>query len=201
VHYFKGCKNVLDIGCGRGEFLELLQANGIEGHGIDVDGNMIDFCISKGLNVEKVDALSYLERIEDKSLDGILIDQVVEHLEPDYLIKMLQLCYKKLNYGYHILIETVNPLSLVSFVNFYLDMSHKRPIHPETLKFLIASVNFREIDTKFFSPVPDEMRLKKIDIEGVEEKYRHSTEVYNHNIDLLNNLLYGAQDYVVIGKK
>ncbi len=201
LHYFVGCKKVLDIGCGRGEFLELLLENGIGGHGIDVDGNMIDFCKSKGLNAEKIDAISYLEKIEDKSLDGILIDQVVEHLEPDYLIKMLQLCYKKLNFGYHMLIETVNPLSLVSFVNFYLDMGHKKPIHPETLKFLMASVNFREIDTRFFSPILDEMKLRKINIEGVEENDKHLMDVYNHNIDLLNDLLYGAQDYVVIGKK
>ncbi|MHB8117608.1 MAG: methionine biosynthesis protein MetW [Methanothrix sp.] len=201
VHYFEGCKNVLDIGCGRGEFLELLRENGIGGHGVDVDGDMVDFCTSKGLNVEKIDAISYLEKIEDKSLDGMLIDQVVEHLEPDYLIKMLRLCYRKLNFGYHILIETVNPLSFVSFANFYLDMSHKRPIHPETLKFLMASVNFREIETRFFSPVPDEMRLGKINIEGVEDRNRQPMEVYNHNIDMLNSILYGAQDYMVIGKK
>ncbi len=161
----------------------------------------MDFCRSKGLNVEKIDAISYLEKIEDKSLDGIFIDQVVEHLDPDYLIKMLRLCHKKLNFGYHILIETVNPLSLVSFANFYLDMSHKKPIHPETLKFLMASVNFREIETRFFSPIPDELRLRKINIEGVEERDRHPMEVYNHNIDMLNNILYGAQDYMVIGKK
>ena len=201
VHYFQGCKNVLDIGCGRGEFLELLRENDVEGHGVDVDGDMVDFCTSKGLNVEKTDAISYLEKIEDKTLDGIFIDQVVEHLEPDYLIKMLRLCHRKLNFGYHILIETVNPLSLVSFANFYLDMSHKKPIHPETLKFLMASVNFREIDTRFFSPIPDEMRLRKINSDGVEERDRHPMEVYNHNIDMLNNILYGAQDYMVIGKK
>jgi O-antigen chain-terminating methyltransferase len=201
VHYFQGCKNVLDIGCGRGEFLELLQENSVVVHGVDIDEDMIDFCTSKGLNVEKIDAVSYLEKIDDKSLDGILIDQVVEHLEPNYLIKMLRLCHRKLNFGYHILIETVNPLSLVSFANFYLDMSHKKPIHPETLKFLMASVNFREIETRFFSPIPDEMRLRKIDIDSVEERNKQPMEVYNHNIDMLNNILYGAQDYMVIGKK
>ena len=166
-----------------------------------MDGDMVDFCTSKGLNVEKIDAISYLEKIEDKSLDGILLDQVVEHLDPNYLIKMLHLCHKKLTFGYHILVETVNPLSLVSLANFYLDMSHKRPIHPETLKFLMASVNFREIETRFFSPIPDEMRLRKINIDGVEVGNIHSTEIYNYNIDLLNNILYGPQDYVVLGKK
>jgi O-antigen chain-terminating methyltransferase len=201
IHYFDGCKNVLDIGCGRGEFLELLQDNGIIGRGIDIDENMVNFCISKGLNVEKIDAVSCLEKIADKSLDGILLDQIIEHLEPDYLIKMLRLCYDKLNFGYHILIETVNPLSLISFVNFYLDMSHKKPIHPETLKFLMTYENFRDIEIKFYSPIPDDLRLKKVRIDGDKGDYHQSLEVYNYNIDMLNNLLYGPQDYIVIGKK
>jgi O-antigen chain-terminating methyltransferase len=201
VHYFKECKNVLDIGCGRGEFLELLRENGINGHGIDIDEDMVGFCKSKGLDVKRIDAISYLEKIEDKSLDGIFLDQVVEHLEPDYLIRMLRLCHDKLNLGYQILIETVNPLSLVSFANFYLDLSHKRPIHPETLKFLMDSANFKEIATKFISPIPDEMRLKKIDVFEDEGIKRQQIDIYNYNIDMLNNILYGAQDYIVIAKR
>src|SRR5690606_7038043 len=82
VKYFEGCKNVLDIGCGRGEFLELLKDNGISGHGIDIDEDMVRYCRSRDLNVEKLDAVSYLNQLEDKSLDGIFIDQVVEHLDP-----------------------------------------------------------------------------------------------------------------------
>jgi O-antigen chain-terminating methyltransferase len=201
LHFFEGCKNVLDIGCGRGEFLELLRINGIDGHGVDFNEVMADFCRSKGLNAEKADAVSHLEIIKDKSLDGIFIDQVVEHMEPDYLIEMLRLCHKKLSLGYYMLIETVNPLSLFSFANFYLDLSHKKPIHPETLKFLMRSAGFREIELKFFSPIPDEMRLKKINIDGVDENNRQSIDTYNHNIDMLNNILYGPRDYVVIGKK
>ena len=201
VHYFEGCKNVLDIGCGRGEFLELLQESGIGGQGVDLDSNMVDYCLSKGLNAEKVDAISYLERIEDDSLDGVFLDQVVEHLDPNYLIKMLRLCHKKLNSGHRILIETMNPLTLVSFVNFYLDMSHKKPVHPETLKFLLISENFRDIETKFFTPVPDGARLKKLNTDVVDERNGKLIEVYNYNIDMLNNILYGPQDYVVIGTK
>ncbi len=130
VKYFEGCKNVLDIGCGRGEFLELLKDNGISGHGIDIDEDMVRYCRSRDLNVEKLDAVSYLNQLEDKSLDGIFIDQVVEHLDPDYLIKMIDLCYKKMLFGAYIIMETVNPLSLLSLANFYMDMSHKRPASP-----------------------------------------------------------------------
>ncbi|OEU43924.1 hypothetical protein BGV40_01310 [Methanosarcina sp. Ant1] len=202
INYFTGCSNVLDIGCGRGEFLELLKDLGIGGKGIDIDDTMVDYCLSKGLNVEQEEAISYLKKLEDKSLDGIFIDQVVEHLEPDYLINLLQLCFQKLKYGYYIFVETVNPLSLVSFANFYIDMTHKKPIHPETLKFLLTSVGFRDLDTKFLSPVSEEARLQKVPINsGVEEWVKNYLGTYNQNIEKLNNILYGAQDYAVIGKK
>ncbi len=202
ITYFTGCSNVLDIGCGRGEFLELLKELGIGAKGIDLDDTMVDYCLSRGLNVVKDEAISYLENLDDKSLDGIFIDQVVEHLEPNYLINLLQLCFQKLKYGYYIFIETVNPLSLVSFANFYIDMTHKKPIHPETLKFLLSSAGFRDLDTKFFSPVSEEARLEKAPLnDGMEEWTKKYLETYNHNIEKLNDILYGAQDYAVIGKK
>ncbi len=201
LRYFEGCKNILDIGCGRGEFLELLRDNGIIGHGIDINEEMVKFCISKGFDVEKNDAVSYLEKLEDGSLDGIIMDQVIEHLDSHYIIKLLKLCYQKLNFGYYIVIETVNPLSLVSLTNYYIDMSHKRPIHPETLKFLINYANFRELETIFFSPIPDDKRLKKTNIEGIEGDFLRLIEVYDQNIDKLNTILYGPQDYAIVAKK
>jgi O-antigen chain-terminating methyltransferase len=202
LEYSKGCNNVLDIGCGRGEFLEILKENGINAKGIDVNEDMVGYCQSKGVNVEKADAIEYLEKIEDKNLDSIFLDQVVEHLEPEYLIKMLNLCYRKLKYGYYIVIETVNPQSFVSFVNFYIDQTHKKPVHPATLKFLLESVGFREIETKFLSPLEDEARLRKINSEGeIDDRERSFIEIFNQNVDMINDIIYGMQDYAVIGKK
>ena len=201
IKYFEGCKNVLDIGCGRGEFLEILKERSIAGQGIDLDEDMVNFCRSRGLNVELIDAVSHLDKLEDESLDGIFIDQVVEHLDPDYLIRLLGLCYKKLIYGAAIVVETVNPLSFFSFANFYIDMSHKRPVHPETLRFLLASANFRDIEAVFVSPVSEGIALKKIIKEEPGDRDERLVGVYNQNIELLNNILFGPQDYVLIGKK
>jgi 2-polyprenyl-3-methyl-5-hydroxy-6-metoxy-1,4-benzoquinol methylase len=201
VQYFKGYKNVLDIGCGRGEFLELLKKQGIDGKGVDIDENMVNFCKSKGIDVELIDAISYLETVEDKSLDGIFIDQVVEHLESDYLIKMIGICYKKLIYGGILIAETVNPLSFASFANFYIDLSHKRPIHPETLKFILGAAGFRDMEMKYLAPVTEDLRLRRIDTEHGNEKDKRLIEIYNHNMDIINNVLFGAQDYAVIGRK
>jgi 2-polyprenyl-3-methyl-5-hydroxy-6-metoxy-1,4-benzoquinol methylase len=202
MNYFTGCSNVLDIGCGRGEFLELSKEHSIGAKGVDIDDSMVEYCLSKGFSVVKDEAISYLEKLDDTSLDGIFIDQVVEHLEPDYLIKLLHLCFQKLKHGYYIFVETVNPLSLVSFANFYIDMTHKKPIHPETLKFLLISVGFRDLNIKFISPVSEEARLKKVSLnDGMEEWVKSYLDTYNDNIEKLNNILYGAQDYAVIGKK
>jgi len=200
--YFEKCSRVLDIGCGRGEFLEILKDHDIGSIGVDSDPDMVAYCRSRQLVVEHSDAIAYLETLEEKSLDGIFIDQVVEHLEPDYLIRLLALCHQKMKFGYHIVVETVNPLSFVSFVNFYIDMTHKRPVHPETLQYLLSAAGFRECEKKFFSPVSDEGRLKKIEgIADTNATERKNVDVYNHNVEMLNTVLFGAQDYAVVGKK
>jgi len=200
--YFEKCSRVLDIGCGRGEFLEILKDHDIGGIGVDSDPDMVAYCRSCQLDVELSDAIAYLETLEDKSLDGIFIDQVVEHLEPDYLIRLLVLGYQKLKYGYYIVVETVNPLSFVSLVNFYIDLTHKRPVHPETLQYLLSAVGFREREKKFFSPVSDEGRLKTFEVTtDLNETERKNIEVYNHNVEMLNMVLFGAQDYSVVAKK
>ncbi len=203
LQYFSPSDNILDIGCGRGEFLESLKEHGVHAHGIDIDADMVNYCLSRGLDVEKIDAITYLERVEDNTLSGIFIDQVIEHLEPPYLVKLLRLCYKKLMYDGSIIAETVNPLSLYSFANFYIDMSHKKPVHPATLEFLLEYIGFRDVEIKFFSFIPDEDRLRKIDIEEMitNDREKQAKEIYNHNIDMLNNILYGPQDYAAIGKK
>ena len=202
VRYFEGSKNVLDIGCGRGEFLELLRDSGIGGLGIDSNEDMVAFCRSRGLDVERIDAIAYLEGLEDKSLDGVFLDQVVEHLRPDYMVKLLGLCYKKMKYGHHIVVETVNPLSFTSLANFYIDLTHVRPVHPETLRFLLGSVGFREVEARFLSPVSDERRLKGASFERREDELNgRIMEIHNNNVDMINSVLYGAQDYAIIGKK
>jgi len=202
LRYFEGCKNVLDIGCGRGEFLQTMREHGIGARGVDLDETMVDYCHAKGLEVQLDDAFEYMEKLDDASLDGIFIDQVVEHLEPSYLIRLLDLCFKKMKYGFYLIAETVNPLSFSSFANFYIDLTHIKPVHPETLRFLFESTGFREIKTVFSSPVPDSLRLQKLvtsEVANDTEKYQ--IEVYNRNIEMLNTTLYGAQDYAMIGKK
>ena len=83
VPYFTGSSNVLDVGCGRGEFLDLLKATGVSARGLDLNPEMVEVCRARGLEASTGDALGYLAELPDESLGGLLAIQVVEHLEPD----------------------------------------------------------------------------------------------------------------------
>jgi O-antigen chain-terminating methyltransferase len=195
LSYFKKKGKVLDLGCGRGEFLELLEKNGVKGVGIDINDQMIDICLEKGLDCQKGDILEKLAEHEDGSLSGIFSSQVIEHLPPSYLKRLLELAYFKLAPSSCIVLETINPVSVFSLVEIYfLDLSHQRPIHPQTIKFLMESTGFEEVEIIYSSPVEKE-RLQ--DLPGSDE----AATILNQNIDKLNKLLYAPSNYAAIGKK
>jgi O-antigen chain-terminating methyltransferase len=201
IKLFSHCKNVLEIGCGRGYFLQMLKENGIGGYGIELNEDFVRYCQRLGLEVQKIDALTHLNSIEDKSIDGIFMGQVIEHLPPEVSHDVLKLCYQKLQYGAHIVIVTPNILNMTVSTNlFYMDPTHVTHVHPEVIKFLLRSCGYRDIQEQFYQP---EYKLKKIvfgDTSNTEEQKKF-LEIMNHNIDMLNNLLFGNRDYAVIAKK
>ena len=140
IKLFSHCKNVLEIGCGRGYFLQMLKENGIGGYGIELNEDFVRYCQRLGLEVQKIDALTHLNSIEDKSIDGIFMGQVIEHLPPEVSHAVLKLCYQKLQYGAHIVIVTPNILNMTVSTNlFYMDPTHVTHVHPEVIKFLLRS--------------------------------------------------------------
>lgn len=193
--YFKPGKAVLDLGCGRGEFIDLLAENGIAAEGIDINEQMVETCIDKGFNCRKADILETLATFQDGSLGGIFSSQVIEHLPPSYLKKMIELAYFKLEAGSRIVLETINPVSVFSLVQiYYLDISHKQPVHPRALKFLLESAGFENVEITYSSPLEAE-KLKELP--ASEELAR----ILNENIDKLNELLYSPSNYAAIGIK
>lgn len=199
--FFKNVDNILDIGCGRGEFLSLLKENGKITLGIDLNEDMIQICQKKNLKAEKADAFDYLKTLEDGSLGGIFAAHVIEHVGNARLREFVQLCSNKLKSGGILIYETPNPHSIVvSSTSFYLDLTHINPIHPETIQFLLDSCGIVKSEIKFLSPFPIEKQLEKISIPSSQSTHE-IVEQINRNIEHLNKVLYGFQDYAVIGKK
>src|SRR5205823_12526269 len=141
----------LDVGSGRGEFLGLLRDAGIEARGVDADADMVAYARGEGLEVEQADALAYLEAVPQGSLGGIFAAQVVEHLPPATLFRMLELAARALRPGGVLVAETINPLSPLALRSYFADLTHAQPLVPETLALLAKQAGFREVETRFLN--------------------------------------------------
>lgn len=133
----------IDLGCGRGEMLELLKSTPFQSIGIDLDGEMLDDARKRGFEVIQSDAIEYLEGIDENSIELITAFHVVEHLEFEQLRSLIKNAYRVLRPHGVIILETPNPESLqVSSWGFYMDPTHKAPLPPELLKFLVDFHDF-----------------------------------------------------------
>jgi O-antigen chain-terminating methyltransferase len=200
---FAGAAPVLDVGSGRGEFLDLCREAGIEARGVDMDAGMVARCRDAGLAVEQADGLAALEAMPDSSLGGIFCAQVIEHLVPETLIALVRLAYAKLRPGGILLCETPNPASLTVFSGaFYVDLTHVKPIHPEAARFLLEAAGFHAVELRYVNPVPADGKLVPLERLWYMRRYEEAfLGQINANLERLNQLLWGAQDYAVIGRR
>jgi SAM-dependent methyltransferase len=205
---FDGARDVLDVGCGRGEFLELLKARGISARGLDLNYEMVEICRARGLDVTHGDALGYLRALPDESLGGLFAAQVVEHLTPDYLLAFLNEANRVLRPGAPIVLETINVASWYAFFQSYIrDITHARPLHPETLQYLVTASGFADARVDFRVPVPEADRLQR----PPEIAWRPTGEdkdaittlakTLDDNVAVLNRLMFTPLDYAVIARR
>jgi len=136
------CAAALDIGCGRGELLDLLAEAGISASGVDSDAGMVARCREKGHDVTLGDGVAHLEGLEDGSLGLVFSAQVVEHLPPDVLKRLLAAAARKLRPGGLLVAETVNPHSPAALKAFWVDVTHQHPLFPETMLALCRIAGF-----------------------------------------------------------
>lgn len=196
VPLFDGLQDVLDIGCGRGEFLDLLTHAGIRARGLDVNHEMVEVCRQRDLDAQEGDALAYLAAQPDASLGGIFAAQVVEHLQPDYLVTLLQVAFHKLRPGGLLVLETINVACWFAYFQSYvLDITHVRPIHPDTLSYFVRASGFPHVDLRFSAPYPEAHKLQHV---GGGEALHYTL---NANVDKLNSLLFTHLDYAVLARR
>ena len=171
---------VLDIGCGRGEWLELLKENGYTAKGLDSNRAMIQCCQELGLNAIESDVIEYLTKLPPASIGVITAFHLIEHLPFRIQISLLDESLRVLKSGGLIILETPNPQNLiVGACEFYNDPTHKNPIPPDALKYFVEIRGFN--------------RIKMLKLHGDDEQHLEN--------EWLNTLLCGEKDYAVIGYK
>ena len=203
VPLFENRSPVLDVGCGRGEFLDLLTSSRIVARGIDLNHEMAEACRARGLDVTEADAVGYLSTLDDASLGGIFSAQVVEHLEPSYLLRFLELSFHKLRPGGRVVLETLNPACWVAFFDSYIrDITHVWPLHPETLKYLVIASGFSGATIEYRSPVREEDKLQAFAAPATgAPALADLAEAFNANVEKLNARMFTYLDYAVTGDK
>jgi O-antigen chain-terminating methyltransferase len=176
---------VLDLGCGRGEWLALLGDEGVPARGVDSNRVMVSECRQRGLHATLGKGLEYLRGLPDGSLSAVTGFHIIEHLEFETLIKLLDESMRALRPGGLLIFETPNPQNLlVASYSFYFDPTHRHPLPSPLVKFLAEARGFTQLEILALHPFPSEMRLG-----GSELAERFS------------DYCYGPRDYAVIGWK
>ncbi|HYO16104.1 MAG TPA: methyltransferase domain-containing protein [Thermoanaerobaculia bacterium] len=193
---------VLDLGCGRGESLALLRDHGIAGRGVDSSARMVQLCRERGLTTEVGDLFEVLAGTPEASLGGVVSFHVIEHLPAGALDRLVRLAYRALRPGGVLILETPNPLSVVVAArNFWLDPTHVRPVHPESLRLMYELAGFDPVERLDLRPFSDADRLPEIDLAELPPEQHPLADKVNRLRDRLDELLFGFQDFGMVGRK
>jgi SAM-dependent methyltransferase len=198
VPWFTGCTEVIDAGCGTGEFLELLRDVGVAAVGVDNDEAMVGRCRELGLDAVHDDALRFIRGRPEESHGGILAAHLLEHLERGHVIDLVRLAFSRLRPGGVLVVATVNPMSLLTYAGFYGDFTHAAPVPAPALEWLAQSCGFASVEIEYASPVPAEHKLAQLPASAGGEA---QLEAFNRGLDAANELLFGFQEYALIARK
>jgi SAM-dependent methyltransferase/predicted nuclease with TOPRIM domain len=177
--------DILDIGCGRGEWLEVLKNEGVAARGVDSNRVQVEWCRERALEVEEGDALRYLRAQPDESINVVTAFHVAEHLEFETLLAFLYEIMRVLRPGGLVIFETPNPENVsVANHNFYVDPTHKNPLPIPMMKFLFESRGLDQIEIIKLHPSETPR------VEGATDM-----------VERFNEYFYGPMDYAIIGRK
>lgn len=177
----------VDLGCGRGEWLELLQEKGMQARGVDQNHILVEECVGAGLDVVEGDLLTYLCGLPDRCMGAVTGFHIMEHLPFETLLKLFDETVRVLRPGGVAIFETPNPQNvLVSTLEFHIDPTHRSPLPGTLVKFIAEVKGLERVELLPLHPFPDAHRVQEVDLEVTRR---------------FNELFYGARDYAVIGWK
>ncbi len=194
---------ILDLGCGRGEALAVLNSHGYPARGIDSSSEMVGLCMAKGLDAVNGQLFDYLtEEVDPDSLGGVVSFHVIEHLPADSLERLVRLAWRALAPGGVLILETPSPLSVVMAArDFWTDPTHLRPVHPASLEVAYREAGFEPVHRLDLHPFPTAQQLPQIDLGDLPASQRQLGDQVNRLRDRLDELLHGHRDYALIGVK
>jgi len=197
--FFRGASPIVDLGCGRGEFLELADRHGLPAYGVDTDADSVQRCRDVDLDARQENLFEHLAGLEPGSVGGVFSSQVVEHLPPESISGLLKEIARVLRPGGVAVIETPNPASFATHVHsFWRDPTHIRPVPDVALAFAARTAGLVVTNTIYSSLPLEEERLKPIAARPRGRETRDLVGAINALVNQLNALLYGPQDYALV---
>jgi O-antigen chain-terminating methyltransferase len=187
---------VVDVGCGRGEWLALLAEHEVAAYGVDTNAVVVERCREAGLDVRPGDALAHLREVEPGSVRAVTSFHVVEHLSLDTLVGLIDAALVALQPGGALILETPNPTNLnVGAASFYLDPTHLKPLHPQFLEFLVRQRGFATVEGRYLNPEGGPMLdADDLALGGTRERAQAL-------VDRINWALGGPMDFGIVARK
>jgi len=181
-----GAATVIDLGCGRGEWLEVVRDANLEGVGVDLNDVFVQSCTDAGLEAVRADAVGYLQGLAGDSVSVITSFHLIEHLRLDQLLALLDAAHRVLRPGGLLVLETPNPENLVvGACSFYLDPTHRHPLPPQLSRFMLEARGFANVEVLPLHPSDPEWLAGSTDRASLT----------------INHFIYGPQDYGVLARK
>lgn len=192
--------DILDLGCGRGEWLDILRENGYHAVGIDLNRESLKECQKKDLKVICMDAISYIKSLPDESVRMITSFQLIEHLEMPQLLSLFRELGRVVKKGGIIIMETPNPCNLqVGAASFYLDPTHVRQLHPEFVRFLTEQSGFGRIEVAY----PEQSRAEEWwnGLTQEETTDIQQSVCFQAVLNELRRTIWSSADYAIVAMK